>query len=53
MNTKLIDHKVQNAKKTKVSKPNSKVKRIKNSDTAYEQGGVFEASKFAKGDGWK
>lgn len=31
----------------------SRVIRIKGSDTPYAGGGVFEASKFAKGDGWK
>ncbi len=31
----------------------SSIQRIKDTDTSYADGGVFEASKFAKGDGWK
>ena len=27
--------------------------KITDSSKPYEEGGVFEASKFAKGDGWK
>ncbi|MCX6805715.1 MAG: KxxxW-cyclized peptide pheromone [Patescibacteria group bacterium] len=34
------------------SKTTSTIKRIKNSSDSYDKGGVFEASKFAKGDGW-
>lgn len=32
--------------------PAPRLRRIKNSATEYKKGGVFEASHFAKGDGW-
>ena len=29
------------------------IKKIRNASTPYKDGGVLEASKFSKGDGWK
>lgn len=47
-----MDTKITASTVTAEQPPVARIKRIKNSATEYRKGGVFEASHFAKGDGW-